>query len=164
MEHTWHQPAHTLPLHGLCIENTFFASPNHYTFTNINDGEHTMIDVFACSQQLHCGVHNCRTTSGGVESDHSAVRLDLMMMLLKHRASTALTQGTTDWQKIATHNPTRTQYNNILLAATDSVAMSYKDFNNAIITAGADTALLFQSTHTNWFQFLLDNLAPIIAE
>jgi hypothetical protein len=101
--------------------------------------------------------------SGGVESDHSAVRLDLMMTLLKHRASAALTRGTTDWQKIATHNPTRTQYNNILLAATNSIAMSYKDFNNAIITTGANTALIVQSTHDDWFQYLLDNLAPIIA-
>ncbi len=69
-----------------------------------------------------------------------------------------------DWQKIATHNPTRTQYNNILLATTNSIAMSYKDFNNAIITAGADTAPLVQSTCNDWFLFLLNDLALIIAE
>jgi len=34
---------------GLQVENTLFATPNHYTFTNINDGEQKMINIFANS-------------------------------------------------------------------------------------------------------------------
>jgi hypothetical protein len=87
-----------------------FSVPSHYTFTNINNGKQTMIDVFECSQQLHCQVHNCRITLDGVESNHSAVRLDLTMTSLKHKTSTTLARGTIDWCKIASNTATNEHY------------------------------------------------------
>ncbi len=117
---------------GLRIENTFFATPSHYTFTNINNGKQTMIDVFACSQQLHCQVHNCRIMTDRVQSNHSAVRLDLTMMSLKHKMSTTLTRGTINWHKIASNTATNEHYNNVLLASIEMIAMSCEDFNKSI--------------------------------
>ncbi len=138
--------------------------PSCYTFTNIYNGKQTMIDIFVCSQQLHCQVHNCRITSDGVESNHSAVRLDLTMTSLKHKMSTTLTHGTINWHKIASNTATIKHYNNILLASTEMIAMSYEDFNKSIIAAGTEAALLVKSTCDNWFQFSVSDLAPIIAE
>jgi hypothetical protein len=59
---------------GLRIENTFFVTPSHKMFTNINDDKQTMINVFVCSQQLHCQVHNCRIMLDGVESNTCSPR------------------------------------------------------------------------------------------
>jgi hypothetical protein len=59
-----------------------------------------MIDIFACAKQLHCRVRNCCAVIDGVESDHLAVQLDLALTLLKHKLSTALDRGTTNWRKI----------------------------------------------------------------
>jgi hypothetical protein len=151
---------------GLRIENTFFTALNHYTFTNINNGEQTMIHVFMCSQQLHHRVLNRRITPDGVESDHTAVRLDLMMTSLKHKATTTLTRGTIDWRKISSDQATNEHYNNILLETTaqQTSAISYKDFNELIIAAGTKAALLVKSTCNGWFQFSVRDLTPPIAE
>ena len=76
--------------HELRIENTSFDAPNHTTFTNVKDGDKTMIDIFDCAKSLHCQVRNCWATAEGVESDHTAVRLDLVLTSLKQTYSTAL--------------------------------------------------------------------------
>jgi hypothetical protein len=75
-------------LHKLRIENTFFDAPQHATFTTVNDGNQTMIDIFACAKSLHCRVRHCRTVTDGMESDHTAVRLDLVLTSLKRANST----------------------------------------------------------------------------
>jgi hypothetical protein len=86
------------------------------------------------------------------------------MMSLKHKISTTLTRGTIDWCKIASNTATNKHYNNILLASTETIAMSYEDFNKSIIAAGTEAALRVISTCDNWFQFSVSDLAPIIAE
>jgi hypothetical protein len=91
-----------------------------------------MIGIFACGKQLHCRVCNCRAVIDGVESDHSAVQLDLALTLLKHKLSTALDRGTTDWRKTVEEKATNNRYNNILLAATNDNYMPYKDFHDEI--------------------------------
>jgi len=93
--------------HELRIENTFFDASNHTTFTNVKDGDKTMIDKFACAKSFHCRVRNCCTIAEGVESDHTAVSLDLVLTSLKRTDLTALFRGTTDWRKIATDPTTR---------------------------------------------------------
>lgn len=151
--------------HEIHIENTFFDSPNHTTFTNIKDGDKTMIYVFTCAKKLHRRVRNCRTIADGVESDHTAVQLDLVLTSLKRTASTALHCGTTDWRKIETDQPTRQRYNDLLTDATvDLPDMSYEDFNDAIHKAGEETALLVGSRCEDWFQFNLADLVPPIEE
>ncbi len=77
--------------HELRVENTFFGAPNHSTFTNVKDGDQTMIDIFACVKILHCQIRNCHTVAEGVESNHAAVRLDLVLTSLKRTDLTALT-------------------------------------------------------------------------
>jgi hypothetical protein len=123
-----------------------------------------MINIFACAKQLHYRIRNCRTVDNGIDSDHAAVCLDLVLTLLKRSDSTALTQGTTDWQKIATDEPTKQRYTNLLANATDSADMSYEEFNDIIKTAGEDTALLVKSRCDDWFQFNADELVPFIEE
>jgi hypothetical protein len=151
--------------HELRVEKTFFDALNHTTFTNVKDGDQTMIDIFACAKNLHCQICNCRTVAEGVESNHAAVQLDLVLTLLKRTDLTALTQGTTDWQKIAINQPTRQRYNDLFAnATTDLPDMPYETFNNAIKTAGEETALLVGSRCNDWFQFNADKLAPPIEE
>ena len=74
-----------------------------------------MIDILAYAKSLHCRICNCHVIAEGVESDHAAVRLDLILTSLKRVSSNALNCGTTDWQKIETDPPT-TQRNNDVLA------------------------------------------------
>jgi hypothetical protein len=151
--------------HGLRIENTFFAAPSHYTLTNINGSDQTMIDIVAFSQQLQCRIQNCCITSDGVESDHTAVRLDITMTSLKHKTIPTLTRGTIDWRRIAADKATSRHYNEILLASTESMTeMAYDVFKELIIAAGTKAALLVKSTCDDWFQFSLDDLAPTIKE
>jgi hypothetical protein len=73
------------------------------------------------------------------------------MTSLKHKTSTTLTRGTIDWRKIASNTATNKHYNNILLASTETIAMSYEDFNESIIAAGTEAALSVKSTCDNWF-------------
>jgi hypothetical protein len=77
--------------HKLRVKNTFFDAPTHTTFTNIKDGDWTMIYIFAFAKQLHCRICNCRRVADGVESDHDAVCLDTLLTSLKRADSTKLT-------------------------------------------------------------------------
>jgi hypothetical protein len=124
-----------------------------------------MIDIFACSKQLHCRVRHCRAVFDGIESDHTAVQIDLVLTSLKRTHSKALTFGRTDWQKIATDLPTKQRYNTLLLTATDNNDdMTYTLFNNAIKKAGEEAATLVTSQQADWFQFSRDTLVPPINE
>ncbi len=135
------------------------------TFTTVNDGDQTMIDNFACAKSLHCRVRHCPEVTDGVESDHTAVRLDLVLTSLKQVNSTALYHGTTDWRKIATDQNTRQRYNDILTEANaDSPDMSYEDLNDATKKAGEEIARLVGSRSDDWFQFNIADLAPHIEE
>ncbi len=84
--------------------------------------------------------------------------------MLKHKSSTALDQGTTDWRKIVEDKATNTRYNDILLADTNKDYMLYKDFHDKIKKAGKDTALLVKSKGDDWFIFNRDYIAPPINE
>jgi hypothetical protein len=78
---------------------------------------------------------------------------------------TALYRGTTDWQKIATDQPSQQRYNDLLTEATaDLIDMSYEDFNDAIKKAGKKMALLVGSRCDDWFQYNIDDLVPPIEE
>ena len=128
-----------------------------------------MIDIFACAKSLHCRVRNCHVIAEGEESDHAAVRLDLILTSLKKVNSTALNRGTTDWGKIATDPSTTQGYNDALAnllnnATADSPDMPIEVFNDVIKKAGQDTALLVGSPCDNWFHFSADKLAPSIEE
>ncbi len=124
-----------------------------------------MIDIFSCAKNFHYRIRNCRTVAEGVESNHAAVQLNLVLTLLQRTDSTPLTRGTTDWQKIATNEPTRQYYNDLLAdATTDLPDMSYEAFKDAIKKAGEETALLVGSRCNDWFQFNADKLAPPIEE
>ena len=151
--------------HELRVENTFFDAPNHTTFTNIKDDDKTMIDIFACAKSLHCRVRNCRTIAEGVESDHTAVQLDITLTSLKRTNPTALSRGKTDWRKIVTDPTTQQHYNDLLIeATTDSPNIPYEDFNDIIKKAGEETALLVGSRCDDWFQFSAADLTPPIEE
>ena len=138
--------------HDLRVENTFFTSPTYTTFTNIKDNESSMIDIFACSKNLHCRICHCQAVFNGVESDHTAVQLDLVLTSLKRTTSHALTCGSTDWRKIATDPTTKQYYNTLLLAATrENTEMPYTLFNDAIKKAGEKAATLVKSQQADWF-------------
>ena len=120
-------------------------------------------------KSLPCHICNCHVIAEGVESDHAAVRLDLVLTLLKKTNSNALNRGTTDWRKIATDPPTNQRYNDVLAdllnnATADSPDMPIEVFNNVIKKAGENTALLVGSQCDNWFNFNANKLAPSIKE
>ena len=150
--------------HELHVENTFFDAPNHTTFTNIKDGVQTMIDIFACPKNLHCQIRNCPAVAEGIESNHTAVRLDIALTSLKPTTSTALTRRTTDWQKNLTDQPTRQRYNELLVDAITDSPMPYEAFNDAVKKVGEETALRVGSKCDDWFQFNADELTPAIKE
>jgi hypothetical protein len=150
--------------HNLRVENTFFDASFHCTYTNIGTNDGTMIHIFACAKQLHCRVCNCRAVIDGVESDHSAVQLDLAITSLKRKSSTTIDQATTNWRKIVDDKATNTCYNDILLAATNNDYMPYEDFHDKIKKVGNDTALLVKSKGDDWFIFNRDYIAPLISK
>ena len=128
-----------------------------------------MIDIFACAKSLHCRIRNCHVIAEGVESDHTAVRLDLILTSIKKVNSTALNRGTTDWRKIATDPSTTQRYNDALAtllndATVNSPDMPIEVFNDVIKKAGEDTALLVGLPCDKWFHFNADELTPAIEE
>jgi hypothetical protein len=80
--------------------------------------------------------------------------------LLKRSNSTALTRGSTDWQKIISDQPIRQCYNEILVNAITDSPMPYEAFDDAIKKAGEETALHADSKCNYWFQFNADELTP----
>ena len=128
-----------------------------------------MIDIFTCAKSLHCRIRNCHAIAEEVESDHTAVRLDLTLTSLKKVNSTALNCGTTEWRKIATDPSTTQRYNDALAnllndATVNSPDMPIEVFNDVIKKAGEDTALLVGSPCDNWFHFNADKLTPSTEE
>jgi hypothetical protein len=106
------------------------------------------------AKRLHCHIRNCHVTAEGVESDHTGVRLNLILTSLKKVNSTALNRGTTDWRKIATDPPTTQRYNDALAnllndATADLPDMPIEMFNKVIKKAGKNTALLVGSPCDN---------------
>ena len=100
-----------------------------------------------------------------MESDHTAVQLDIILTSLKRTGSTALFRGKTDWRKIVTDPTTRQRYNDLLTeATTDSPDICYEDFNDIIKKAGEETAHLVGSQCDDWFQFSAADLTPPIEE
>ena len=57
-----------------------------------------MVDVIVCSQGVHKQVSNCKAIEG-VQSDHSAVKVDFMIASIKYKAK-AMLRGTANWQKM----------------------------------------------------------------
>jgi hypothetical protein len=85
-----------------------------------------MTDIFACSKQLNCHICNCHAVMNGVESNHSAVRLDLALTSFKCTPPTALDCVTTDWHKITTDKATNHHYNDLLIATTNDDEINMK--------------------------------------
>jgi hypothetical protein len=84
---------------------------NYVIYTSIPTTFHpdripSMHAIFAYSQSLHKGIHDCKAVLYGAVSDHKALRLGLMLPLFEFHGHT-LSRGTIDWPKILSDNNTR---------------------------------------------------------
>ena len=74
-----------------------------------------MLDVIVWSKTLHKRIINCRVILDGIDSDHRAVRLDLILTSIKFKETHLLYGGNIDWRKILTNNDCRKPYNDVAL-------------------------------------------------
>ncbi len=79
--------------HGLCVMNTYYPAKQdvgHGTWTSTLNGEQSMLDVMVCSNTLHKCINNCWMILDGLNSDHHAVRLDLVLTSIKFKKTQLL--------------------------------------------------------------------------
>jgi hypothetical protein len=152
--------------------NTFYEtrtnSLGHSTWTSnrpISTGiaDSHMLDVIACSALLHKRIHNCCTILDGLDSDHSAVHMDLNLMSIKYKAKMSMNCGNIDWRKICEEDEQRKLYNKYLLKLP-SWDMSYNNFCKAVVRAGKETAVPINRKCKGWYTVSESILAPAIQE
>ena len=152
--------------------STFFekksGSPGHSTWTSnrptsLGIADSHMLDLIVCSATLHKRMHNCCTTLDGLDSDHRAVSLDLILTSIKYKAKSSLNRGDIDWRKICEEDEQRKLYNKYLLQLT-SRDMSYKEYCAAVVRAGKITATVVTRTCKCWYRASEDILVPAIQE
>jgi hypothetical protein len=141
--------------HGLRVMNTYYMGKQnigHGTWTSTLNGKQSMLDVIVCLVTLHKCISNCRVILDGLESDHQAVRLDLVLFSIKFKDTKSLYSGAIDWRKILTKDGRREIFNDAALEAT-TVDMDYEEFNKAIRQSGTKTALSRKERCKGWYMF-----------
>ncbi len=74
--------------HGLRVMNTYYQGKQdigHGTWTSTLNREQSMLDVIICSKTLNKSINNCQVILDGLNSDHCAVRLDLVLTSIKFK-------------------------------------------------------------------------------
>jgi hypothetical protein len=66
-----------------------------------------MLDIIVCSKTLHKHINNFQVILDGIDSDHHAVHLDLVLTSIKFRETHSLYGGNIDWRKILTKDDCR---------------------------------------------------------
>jgi hypothetical protein len=94
-----------------------------------------MLDVVVCLATFHKCISNCQVILDGLERDHQAIRLNLVLTLIKFNDTKSLYSGAIDWRKILTNDGCRKIFNDAALEAM-AVDMDYKEFNKAIRQSG----------------------------
>ncbi len=160
---------HILGSNDVRVGNMFFnhTQEDYVTYTSIPTPSHpngiqSMHDIFACSQSLHKQIHDCKAVPHGAVSDRKAVRLSLMLTLIKFRGH-ALSWGTIDWPKILLDYHTRAMYNEHLLMLMTGLTQ-WDDHQELILQAGVLTATTHKRQCKGWFQMSRSTLAPLYAE
>jgi hypothetical protein len=146
--------------------NTYYQGKQdigHGTWTSTLIGEQSMLDVIIYSKTLHKRINNCQVILDGLDSDHHAVRLDLVLTSIKFKETQLLYGGAIDWRKILTNDECRKLYNDAALEAM-TVDMDYEEFNNAIRQSGKNTAIPLKERCKGWYEFSQTELMPIIEE
>jgi hypothetical protein len=73
--------------HGLCVMNTYYQGKQdigHGTWTSTLNRDQRL-DVIICLKTLHKRINNCQVILDGLDSNHRAVRLDLVLTLIKFK-------------------------------------------------------------------------------
>jgi hypothetical protein len=120
-----------------------------------------MLDVIICLKTLHKRINNCQVILDGLDSDHRAVHLDLVLTSIKFKETQLLFGSAIDWRKILTNDECCKLYKNAALEATP-VDMDYEEFNNAIRQSGMNTAISLKERCKGWYEFSQTELMPII--
>jgi hypothetical protein len=121
-----------------------------------------MHDVLVCSQSTHKRIHDCKATDDGINSDHSAVSLDLILTSIKFKERT-VSRGKIDWRKIASDDQLQIIYNGHLTSLT-TPDMDFTEFNASILQSGKLTATVLKEKCKGWFQFSQDMLNPLLTK
>ena len=122
-----------------------------------------MLDIMVCSNTLHKCINNFWVIIDGLNSDHRAVRLNLVLTSIKFKKTQLIYSGTINWRKILTNDECCKLYNDAALGAT-TVDMDYEEFNNAIRQSGMNTALSLNECCEGWYEFSQTELLPITEE
>jgi hypothetical protein len=160
---------HVLESHRLRVENAFFKhrTEEYVTHTSLPDslypkGVPSMHDNFACSQSLHKRIRECKAILDGVESDHPAVQLKIMLVSIKFKSRIVL-RGTIDWPKILSDEHLQMVYNKHLQSMT-TPDMDYDNYNEIIIRAVELTATAHKRKCEGLFQASQSTLGPLLAD
>jgi hypothetical protein len=136
----------------LQIENTFFEHEHYATYVSLPPHQiESMHDVLVCPQSTHKQIHDCKATDDGIDSDHSAISLDLILTSIKFKERT-VSRGKIDCCKIASNNQLQIIYN-IHLTSLTTPEMDFTEFNASIFQAGELTATVLKEKCKGWFQF-----------
>jgi hypothetical protein len=161
----------------LKLTNSFFqkrtsssSTHTHTTWKNpsASKSQH-MLDIFSCSNNLFKRVRTCHTIKNGVESNHTAViiELELTSIAFKMYAQNRPKQETTNWELILLDKKINIEYNRTLTQYTqpnpeDPQPIDYTEFFKYVKNAGEATATKTQLDPLDWFEHSKDLIQPTI--
>jgi hypothetical protein len=117
-------------------------------------------------------VRDCKVWNQGIDSDHSALLLQLNLNLtsIKYKCSDSLALGSIDWHSIKNNQELNSHFNSTLKELLSApTILTYTDFNKAILQAGSNTATNTDHVNQGWFvndrmemQPLIENKAELL--
>ena len=148
---------------NLTVGNTLYTHENYTIYVSKGlDKTPSMHDIFAIAQTTHKQIWDCKAVNDGAESDHAAVAIKLAITSIKFKHNTVI-KGGTDWMKIATAEGCAASYCETLKSLVDESTL-YDNFNEFILKAGEQTAMIIKQKYEGWFQFIRETLSPLLEQ
>ena len=121
-----------------------------------------MMDNFICSQPFFSRVKDCIVVNIGMRSDHTAILTSFKLTVIKFKVNDRIVAHI-DWKLIGYHKLTNEIFNNSLSRYIHG-GTTYYDYNNHILEAGTNTAIISNHRNKGWFHFSRNSLLPLIKE
>ena len=120
-----------------------------------------MIDLITTSESFFQHVRDFGVTSIGMRSDHSAVKHIFSNRSIKFN-STYVERPVIDWKCIQYFEKTNKLFN-VNLQSMLKESMSYKHFNEAILSSAEQSSMTSNQRNKGWFHHRKCTLTPALA-
>jgi hypothetical protein len=151
---------------NLKITNTYFTHKHkHYTthWSNLSKDWHMLDYVWSTNDIKR--VKDCRVwaNNGMINSDHSAVIIEISLTSIQHKVDNRITTEIIDWKEILSNRDRAREYNQ-RIQDSYSPEMSKQDFSQLMLDSGCATATKPQYIRKGWYELSADTMHRLINE